>query len=185
MRHSHPKHQRGIALATALIFLVVITLLGLVAIRSSTTGLKLALNEQTQTDALVTAQSMMTAVLKKTSTLPAQPGDKLCYQFSVPWADLEETAPVLWNDLKQVSPEKDGVPCPVPVTKNEDGAYVTIQRLPPKASPPPAKSLTSLVRFGAATFALRGIYDGSKHGLGAADIEQGIKQIVPRSRRAY
>lgn len=171
MTHSHPKNQRGIALATALIFLVVITLLGLVAIRSSTTGLKLALNEQTQTKALVTAQSMVTTVVEKSTKLPNQSGEsKVCYKFPVPWHG--DTSP-------------NEVDCPIPNNGQGSRAYVIIRRLSPKATPPPVKSLTSLARFGAGTFALRAIYDRSKQGLGAADIEQGVKRIVPQSRRTY
>lgn len=174
MNHQYAKNQSGIALATALLFLIVITLLGLVAIRSSTTGLKLALNEQSQTKALVTAQSMITTVLKNTTKLPSEAGDsyKDCYQFTnKPWATGDFT-------FKPVT-------CPIPETQTGGRAYVTLRRLPPRTSPPPVESATSLVRFGAGTFAVRGLYDRSKQGLGAADIEQGAMTIVPQSRRTY
>lgn len=160
-------------LATALIFLIVITLLGLVAIQSSTTGLKLALNEQSQTEGLVTAQSMITTILQETSKWPSQPGDnyRVCYQFNnQPWAGTLSFQPV---------------DCPVPNTQDGSRTFVTVQRLPPHISPPPPESETSLVRFGSGSFAVRGLYDRSEQGLGAADIEQGVQTIVPRSRRTY
>jgi hypothetical protein len=55
--------QRGAALATALFFLVIITLLGLAAMRAGQTDLRLALNEESRMSALQSADSLLEALL--------------------------------------------------------------------------------------------------------------------------
>lgn len=56
--------QHGAALATALFFLVVITILGLAAMRAGQTDLRLALNEETRITAVQRAQSLLEAMLE-------------------------------------------------------------------------------------------------------------------------
>lgn len=64
-RHlASPHHQRGAALATALFFLVVITILGLAAMRAGQNDLRLALNEETRITAVQRAQSLLEALLE-------------------------------------------------------------------------------------------------------------------------
>lgn len=66
--------QRGAALATALFFLVVITILGLAAMRAGQTDLRLALNEESRVNALQSAQSLLDALLESRANLVVQPG---------------------------------------------------------------------------------------------------------------
>lgn len=184
MAPRYQNRQQGIALATALIFLIVITLLGLVAIRSSTTGLQLTLNEQSQTEALATAQSMINTVMREPGALPVRPGTdyKLCYQFPMPWGG--DTSPVLVTcPNKSQSTQSQAGQSPNDQSQNADHAYVKVRRLPPETMPPPVNSLTSLNHFSAVTFAVRAKYDRSKQGLGAADIEEGVMKIVPNPGR--
>jgi hypothetical protein len=56
--------QRGAALATALFFLVVITILGLAAMRAGQNDLRLALNEETRITAVQRAQSLLESMLE-------------------------------------------------------------------------------------------------------------------------
>lgn len=66
--------QRGAALATTLFFLVVITLLGLAAMRSGRTDLRLALNEESRITAMQSAQSLLDALLNNAANLPVNAG---------------------------------------------------------------------------------------------------------------
>ena len=59
-----PHRQHGAALATALFFLVVITILGLAAMRAGRNDLRLALNEETRITAVQRAQSLLEVMLE-------------------------------------------------------------------------------------------------------------------------
>jgi hypothetical protein len=59
-----PHRQGGAALATALFFLVVITILGLAAMRAGQNDLRLALNEETRITAVQRSQSLLEALLE-------------------------------------------------------------------------------------------------------------------------
>ena len=74
MRIQSIKHQHGAALATALFFLVVITLLGLAAMRAGRTDLRLALNEESRVQALQSAESLLEALLTDRDNLAINPG---------------------------------------------------------------------------------------------------------------
>ena len=58
------RRQHGAALATALFFLVVITILGLAAMRAGQNDLRLALNEETRITAVQRAQSLLEVMLE-------------------------------------------------------------------------------------------------------------------------
>ncbi|MDB5968806.1 MAG: PilX N-terminal [Hydrocarboniphaga sp.] len=70
----HPHHQRGAALATALLFLVILTLLGLAAMRSGSIDLRLAQNEGTRLDAQQNAQTALESVRAYSAALNVLPG---------------------------------------------------------------------------------------------------------------
>lgn len=58
-----PPRQQGAALATALLFLIVLTLLGIGALREARLSLRMAANESYRVDALETSQSLVDALL--------------------------------------------------------------------------------------------------------------------------
>ncbi len=60
--------QSGAALASALFFLVVITILGLAAMKAGQTDLRLALNEESRITAVQSAQSLLEAMLNDSAT---------------------------------------------------------------------------------------------------------------------
>lgn len=67
-RHCPPAaHQQGAALAIALILLVIITLLGLAAVRSTQTGLRMARNAEARALAQQSAEAMVSRVLEDTA----------------------------------------------------------------------------------------------------------------------
>ncbi|MCC2655065.1 MAG: hypothetical protein K0Q76_173 [Panacagrimonas sp.] len=61
---ARPRLQHGAALATALFFLVMITILGLAAMRAGQNDLRLALNEETRITAVQRAQSLLESMLQ-------------------------------------------------------------------------------------------------------------------------
>lgn len=70
-----PSRQSGAALATALFFLVVITILGLAAMKAGQTDLRLALNEESRITAVQSAQSLLESLLEgSASNLIVQQG---------------------------------------------------------------------------------------------------------------
>lgn len=175
MMHPHPRNQRGIALATSLIFLIVITLLGLVAVRTSTTELKLAHNEQTRVEAMETAQSVIDAVLAGNGNLPvrADTNYMLCHDSGD--AGNQANCPDTNPGLTLASTGSSRI--------FNKGVYAEVRRLQPETAPVPDALMSSMARFGAASFAVRGQYDRGEVGLGAADIEQGIIKLVPKPER--
>lgn len=164
--------QQGVALATALIFLVVITLVGLVAMRSSVVELRLARNNQFEIEATQKAQAIVDAVLAEPADLSTDlaPGDTKCYASgtNAPTACSTASAADLLDPQNALF---------------QSGVYAEVRRMPPAQVPLPGPLLTSMDKFTAAAFAVRGQYDQAAAGLGAADIEQGVIKLVPRSPR--
>ena len=68
--HSIPAAQRGAALAVALVLLVVLTLLGIAAVRATQTELRLAQNAESRTSAQQKAESLLNVVLADRSYVP-------------------------------------------------------------------------------------------------------------------
>lgn len=167
MMRTRVADQQGVALASALIFLLVITLLGLVAARTSTTELQLARNVQTRVSAMQTAQSVVDAVVSDNGNLPLglDANELLCYGSG----NSECTG---------------NLTLPASVTAAfSQGIAAEVRRLPPATAPAPGALLTSLSHFGVASFAVRGQFDRGQAGLGAADIEQGVIKLVPKPAR--
>ena len=198
--------QRGIALATALIFLVVITVLGLVAVRSSTTELRLASNEQVRVEALQTAQSVVDAVLAVPANTPVNGNIDYRRCFSSGGGGTQTACPNEDAGLTLAShepPEDDeggnegggenggnggdnganGNDCALDANLFETGVYAEARRLAPANVPVPGQLLTSMDKFEAAGFSIRGQYACGNSGLGSADIEQGLLILVPKLDR--
>lgn len=169
-----PARERGIALVTALMFLIVITVLGLVAVRNSTTELQLAHNEQSRVEALQMAQAVVDAIIAGSGNLPVRPGTdyRICYDSG---AGTHDQCPAEEATLTLATDEDSSL--------FDQGVYAEVRRLAPETTPVPGALLTSMDKFSAASFAARGQYARGEAGLGAADIEQGLIKLVPRSRR--
>ncbi|HET7797678.1 MAG TPA: PilX N-terminal domain-containing pilus assembly protein, partial [Nevskia sp.] len=60
--HGSPRRQQGAALATALLILIVLTLLGLAAMRGSRLELRLSQNAESRVNALQSAQAIADGV---------------------------------------------------------------------------------------------------------------------------
>jgi len=75
------QRQQGAALAVALILLVVLTLLGVAAVRSTQTELRLAQNAESRTSAQQASESLIGAILSDIGNTPVNedPGFRSCY----------------------------------------------------------------------------------------------------------
>ena len=183
-----PKQQRGIALATSLVFLVVITVLGLVAVRSSTTELRLAHNEQTRIEARQVAQALVDSVIQNRANLPVNGNINYlrCYdsgsngnQTQCAEADQGLVLPTQPNAAASTTTGE----CDPRAGIFQTGVYAEAQRVPPGDTPVPASILTSMDKFHMAAFSVRGQYACGNTGLGSADIEQGVLKLVPKADR--
>lgn len=170
--------QAGIALATALIFLVVITILGLVAMRSSTTELQLARNQQNRVEAMETAQAVVDAVIADDTNTPVTTNPDYLRCFDSGDAGGQDQCPGADSGLVLGPTTDNGVD-----SIFQHGIYAEVRRLDPAESPVPATFMTSMDKFTTASFAVRGQYARGAAGLGAADIEQGLLKLVPKSAR--
>lgn len=168
---SKPRRQRGLALAVAMVFLLVMTLIGLVAMQSSTVQSILARNTQFEIEATQKAQAIIDAILANDNnfSLELRPGERNCYPDNVPGNGIACDDSFLKTTLENLI---------IPT-----GTYAEVRRLRPAQVPPPAPAVTSMDKFTSAAFAVRGKYNRAEIGLGAADIEQGIIKIVPTSAR--
>lgn len=191
--HSPDHRQHGIALATALIFLVVITLLGLVAVRSSTIELQLASNAQSGVEALQTAQAVVDAVIQDPANLNINRGLNYMRCYDSGTGGSQQKCPTANSGLVLPTPDGESGGDASGTTENgecdpnagpfQTGIYAEAKRLPPAQAPVPAALLTSMDKFHVTRFSVRGQYACGKSGLGAADIEQGVVILVPNVGR--
>lgn len=75
------QRQQGAVLITALIFLVILTLISITAMRASTLGLRMAGNEQEHRRAQQSTQSAVVGMFAQTSIPVTAVGAKSCYRF--------------------------------------------------------------------------------------------------------
>lgn len=74
-------YQRGAALFTALMFLVILTLISITAMRTSTMELQMANNEQWQRFGADSAESATEVVVNSTNIVIGNVGDISCFSF--------------------------------------------------------------------------------------------------------
>ena len=163
------RSEQGAALATALVFLIVLTLLGLTVMRLSITELKMSSNEQSRFLAREQAQSVVDAILSDNNNLPVRAGTgySLCY-LSATLPPVGESCAT--NELN------------LPAGFNE-AVYAEVTRLEPELYPVPGGILTSADKFTTALFSVRGRFDRAEDGLGIADLEQGNITLAPKLDR--
>lgn len=87
-----PTRQQGAALLVALIFLIILTLLSVTAMRSSTMELRMATNEQEQRLGFDSAQSAIDSAMASNSLVVTTPGAITCFGFGYDPGCTEATA---------------------------------------------------------------------------------------------
>ena len=173
MRRRLNRRQRGAALATSLIFLILITLLAVAALRNSTLDQKLAENEQVKVEAQQLAQAAVEAVGTDESFFPVVAGTAFASCV---------------NSLSGLAAA--AVACPsgadalsLSGSLFSSDLFIEVWRLEPETFPMQRAFQTSGAKFGLAGFGIRARTDRSEYGLGIADLEQGQLRLVRKDAR--
>jgi hypothetical protein len=157
--------QQGSALLVAIIFLVVLGLLGLASMNTSRLELRMANNTEAQATALQAAQALLDAIAAIPAMTPVAggagytlctPGVAPCNQESIYMPAGPLTALVADGSLF-------------------GSAVITA----PANSPPPRGLGFSADKFAATPFEATATYDRAEDGLGTATVTEGMILIIP------
>ncbi len=174
-----PHASRGAALVTAMMFLIVITLLGLTAMGTTRLNLRMATNEELRVTAQQQAQSLIDAVLADTDAnlaLSRAAGmQHLCYPANM----ARDSAPL----HAPFACASNGVAPTLPNNFVLDHSYIEVFREDINGQPTvtvnavPGSQDSYVFRF--ARYRITAGYDRSSEGFGAAEVSQGINIKVP------
>lgn len=143
--------QGGAALLVALSFMVVITLISLTAMRSTTTELRLALNNEERVAAEQLAQSAIDSIVSEPTN------------FIVTGVEDTEKTPALdANDISEF-------------------AHASVKLTEGATTNPPRGLGVSAEKFQGTLFHVDGSYDNLAAGRGQAFIGQGVVLLIPKS----
>ncbi|MGH8457310.1 MAG: pilus assembly PilX family protein, partial [Stenotrophobium sp.] len=175
-----PRDQSGVTLATALFFLVIITLLGLTAMRAGQIGLKLSRNEESRVNALQSSQSVVDGLLANLATnFPVN--SQANYQVSCYPSGLALNAAPFYAPFACAT--QSILP---PVTADNsftNYSYIQIYREGVNNQPfitgnaIPGAGNTSRVRY--ARFSVTAGFDRANTGQGVAEVTEGVNLTVP------
>lgn len=159
--------QSGAALFTALIFLVIITLTSLSAMRASTIGLRMAGNAELKQNAHHMAQAIIDATVAdpNNTRVLGGVGTTTCFTGCT-YNNL-----VLQGGLFAAATWTDGN------TANGEITALTT-RIAPLEAPVPRSIGTSASVFSVATFSVTGDYDMSDVGQGQSTIMEGVMVMI-------
>lgn len=157
--------QQGAALATALILLVIITILSLASLRNAATGVRLAQNAQLRVTAAEQAQSLVEEVLAVDANTPILEGTdyEACY-------DASSAAPFTCGSATAIQ---------WPNARTRGDAYARVQRLAPEDVPIQRSMGSSATHYNAARYGITAGYNRAAEGLGAAEISEGVFRLKP------
>lgn len=163
---SLPTHNRGMALVIALVFLIMITLISVAAMRSSTLELQMASNEQERARALASAQAAIDGVIDSATFTVFNEGATTC--FNATGADCTTTGTL--TDTAAYSS----------ATNKVKVKLLTTGTLSCRSCG------TSGAKFEGSIFSINSVYDDSTDsGVstrgGRADVTQGYVVLVPKS----
>lgn len=156
---------------TALIFLVIISLLAISAVKFSSAGMRSATNEELRISSFIDAQSVIegTVALPGNTPVTTDTNIVLC----------TPTAPA------------GDPPCTSPTITFPDGMFADevaagtiqarVQRTNPQQALPPRGLGTSMVGFYAAAFIVQGTHDETATGYGRTQINEGLLLILPNN----
>lgn len=162
-------NQRGAALLTALVLMALLTVVAASTLRFSSSGLRMAVNEELRSDAFQNAQSLVDAAL-------AVPGNLM---VTLGVGETNCVAGVSGcDDSTLVLRDGSGVE----VTASQlaaSGSAIQVRRINPDVSTPPRNTGYSAVRFQASFLQVESAYDGTAGGWGQASVNEGVTVIVP------
>ena len=155
------RHQRGVVLAVGLIILLLLTVLGIAAMRGSIFELQMARNEEARLSAFERAQSVIDAVIARPANLKGgEPGEPSC-NGNVTGCDH---ADVTMDDELLEAPHGE-----------RTQARVTYRYCRGKV---PRRLNVSEDEFDGAWFSVEGTYDGSEDRLGRSALDQGVLVLM-------
>ncbi len=166
---SSRRHQGGAALATSLLILTVLTLLGLAAMRGSKMELRLSQNAESRVNALQSAQAIADGVTQNDANLAVGngPGYSACY---VPGSDAPDSLPFTCATATLAAPGDAAL---------QAWTYARVLREDPEFIS--AAALRGAGNSGRsydyARFTITGGYDHSAAGFGAAEVVQGVLKL--------
>ena len=166
-RHPVRGEQRGAALVTALIFLIIITAIALSSMRTSTQELRMAVNAEERVSAGQFAQALSDAVTANPASTPVvgSVGRRVCTPLTGGNLACDDYALVLPTEVTTLVPGGE--------------RFVAVERLGAEDRPCPRGIGMSLVGFGCAAFRVHSQYDGSANRRGRADVNEGVLVAVP------
>lgn len=172
-RHSASRTaQRGIALVVALIFLIVISIIGVTAVKFTSADVRSALNDEYRITAFQNAQSVLDAIVSDPANTPVvgTGGFTICTAGMTPTTAVpcDPTDFIVMSD-----PLFDDA-----IDAGEVTASVQLLgfgRAPPRSRGRPS----SAAMFRAANFRLQSTYDKTASGQGRTVINQGLLLLVP------
>jgi len=185
-RRVRPRAQRGAALATALFFLVILTLLGLAAMRSGNVDLRLAQNEGSRLDAQQNAQSAIESVPYATALI-VKPGSGYLQACAI---GQGLSASALLQQQGFSCPSESAVDALMPNTNYKRYLYISVRREQVNGGDyVPVSALRdgdSGDRYDLAAFTITGGYDriasGEDLAQGGAEVAKGVYVKVARIR---
>lgn len=168
--------QHGATLLVALILITLLTVGAAATLRFTTSGLRVAVNEELRSDALQSAQSMVDAVLASPAnlTLTYGVGEANCIT-GVADCNGDGTAAGDHNLLVLDSTDAARI-----FARADSSGAIRMRRLGPEASTPPRGVGYSAVRFQSSFLQVESSYDGTAGGWGRAAVTEGIAVIVPQ-----
>ena len=168
------RDQRGAALFTALMFLIVLTLISLAAMRSSTLEMRMASNDEARLTAFQRTQAIIDATIAVTDNVQVigdvgrrictgagpsdTPDDLACTEYAIELADT-----VYDQDV------------------NDGKIKIAVTRLSPAEAPAPRAIGTSAAVYSVANFKVDAYYDGTEDGLGRGRIVEGVMVLISKS----
>lgn len=160
--------QAGATLLIALVLMALLTLGAMATLRFSTSGLRVAVNEELRADALQNAQSLVDAVL----AVPANVSLALGVDETNCVAGVSGCT---YNTLVLQDTDAELI-----FQRPDSSGSVVVRRLNPDASTPPRGVGYSAVRFQSAFLQVESGYDGTAGGWGSAAVTEGVAVIVPQ-----
>lgn len=171
--------QAGAALFTALIFLIMITLLSLAAMRSSVLELRMAGNQELKNTAFQRAQAVVDATVGDSANMPSLStvGATNCMTSDPLAGDgtVCTTTGVVLDEsyLSNYTEYFDG-------DVSDGEVYARVTRLGPLEQPAPRSIGTSAAIYSVASYQVDAIYDLSQIGQGRAQVREGIMLLIAK-----
>jgi hypothetical protein len=169
--------QRGATLLIALILVGLLTVAAAATLRFTTSGLRVAVNEELRSDALQNAQSLVDAVLTSPANLALSygVGDANCITGITDCNGDGNAGAGDHNTLVVDSADAGRI-----FERADSSGSIRMRRLGPDVSTPPRGVGYSAVRFQSSFLQVESDYDGTPGGWGRAGVTEGIAVIVPQ-----